>query len=404
MNSVKEFIKSGITQDCQRFKKRSPGSQSEYDCQKHFEKLLRQWSDSVQTEEFTLHPHAFLGWIILCAAIEIIAIILLWFGVFKNAALLWLSLILTVLAALIAWFEFFRYRQFIDFLFPQRVSHNVFAVRKSIRPAKKRIILGGHADAAYEFTYIHKFKARLGIPIVVTGVAGVVTTLSAAVVTIIAAAFHASIWKRIQIAAAAIATLFIPVFIALFFFTNWNCVTDGANDNLSACYAAFSVMKHLSEHDIRFDETEVCCLITGSEEAGLRGADAFVKKHADMLTDVETIFIAMDTLREVDQLQVYTSGMYGTQKSSDAVGSLVSKAAAEYGFLLKTAEPYPGACDADAFARAGFLACGLCAVDHDPKPYYHTREDNSDNIDPDCIELCARICLRAAELYDQHGL
>lgn len=59
---------------------------------------------------------------------------------------------------------------------------------------------------------------------------------------------------------------------------------------------------------------------TGSEEAGLRRALAYAKRHKTELQQVETVFIAMDTMREIEQLQIYTSGCTGTQKNSNAVG------------------------------------------------------------------------------------
>ena len=405
MKEMKKFINDGISYVCSRYKSRSPGSNSEYECQKYFEGQLHQWCDTVEMDEFKLHPKAFLGWIILCASLELIAIVFLWLGaVFNRASYLCVALLLTAFSALLVWFEFFRYRKFIDNLFPTRTSHNVFAVRKSKEPAKRRIIFGGHADAAYEFTFIRKANGKFGIPLIITAVAGVVILFVVSIISLVISRTKSRLARRIHYATAIIATFFAPIFVLFFFFTNWKCVTDGANDNLSACYAAFAVMKHMADNNIRFKDTDVCCLITGSEEAGLRGADAFAKKHHKELTDIETVFIAMDTLRETEQLQVYTSGMYGTQKSSDAVGALVSKAAADCGVELKVAEPYPGALDADAFARKGLLACGLCAVDHNPKPYYHTRMDNADNIDPECILLCAQICMRAAEIYDQSGM
>ncbi len=402
---MRDFIKDGIETVCGRFKGRAAGSKSEYACQKYFARELQKWSDRVETEAFRLHPKAFLGWILLCASAELLAIVLLWIGaVSGRKGVLCTALLLTAFSACLAWFEFFRYREFIDFLFPAATSHNVYAVRESEEAPKRRIIFGGHADAAYEFTFVRKANGTLCVPLIVLSVTGVICLLAASAVSTGAAWKKSSLSRRIRTGAAIVATAFAPVFVLFLFFTNWKCVTDGANDNLSACYAAFAVMRHLEEHRIRFKNTEVCCLITGSEEAGLRGAKAFAKRHRQELTEVETVFIAMDTLRETGQLQVYTNGMLGMQRSSEAVGDLVLRAARDCGAELRLAKPYPGAVDSDAFAQAGLLACGLCGVDHDPKPYYHTRLDTADNIDPDCIELCARICLRAAELYDRRGI
>ncbi len=402
---MENFIKNGIAAVCGRFKGRSAGSESEYACQRYFAEELEQWCDRVEMEAFTLHPKAFLGWMILCAAAELLAAALLWAGaVTERAGALCAALVLTVFAACLAWFEFFRYREFIDFLFPKATSHNVYAVRESVEAPKRRIIFGGHADAAYEFTYIRKADGAFCIPLIVLSVAGAVFLLAASAVSAGTAWTRSSVSRRIRFAAAIVASVFAPVFVLLFFFTNWKRVTDGANDNLSACYAAFAVMRQLEEDGVRFRNTEVCCLISGSEEAGLRGAKAFARRHRRELTETETVFIALDTLRETEQLQVYTSGMCGTQKASGAAGALVMEAARDCGVELRYAGPYPGAVDSDAFAREGLPACGLCGVDHDPKPYYHTRLDTPENIDPACIALCAKICLRAAELYDRRGI
>lgn len=74
------------------------------------------------------------------------------------------------------------------------------------------------------------------------------------------------------------------------------------------------VLREMAEQNVRFEHTEVCALLTGSEEAGLRGALAYAKRHKRELQQVETVFIAMDTMREIEQLQIYTSGCTGTQK------------------------------------------------------------------------------------------
>lgn len=104
----------------------------------------------------------------------------------------------------------------------------------------------------------------------------------------------------------------IPFFISVLFFVNWNVICDGANDNLSACSASMAIMKELAENDTRFENTEVCCLITGSEEAGLRGAKAFAKKHAKELKKVDTVFLPFEVLRETEHLTVYKRDLNGS--------------------------------------------------------------------------------------------
>ena len=189
----------------------------------------------------------------------------------------------------------------------------------------------------------------------------------------------------------------------MYFFINWRVVVDGANDNLSACYIAMGVLKEMSDNDFRFTDTEVGCLITGGEEAGLRGAKAFAKKHRQEFKDIETVVISLDTMREIEQLQIYTRGCTGTVKDSEAVGDLLFEAGRNNGIEMKRASLYPGAVDAEAFSKYDIRACGFCGVNHDPKTYYHTREDTWTNISEECINLSLDICLEAAKLYHSKG-
>ncbi len=400
---MSNYIRKGIKRTCLKFKGRSVGSESETNCQKYFSSILSQWTDSVIAEEFDLQPKAFLGWIPLCAVTALLSLCFCWIGIVsKVAAWCIAAVVLALFAFLMLWFEFFRYRRFVDFLFPKKTSHNVYAVRNSTEAPERRIILGGHADAAYEYRYIHLWKGKLAMPIVIASIIGIVTLLVGSVVLFLLTVRRRA--RKIQFIIAAIVTAFSPVFAACLFFINWNVITDGANDNLSGCYAAFAVMKYLADNNIRFEHTEVCCLITGGEEAGLRGAAAFAKAHKKELSDIESVFIAMDTLREPEQLMVYTNGMYGFQRSSKQAGKLLQNAAKELEIELKAAPPYPGAMDSDAFSREGLIACGLGAVDHNPQSYYHTRMDTAENIDPELIDLCADICIKAIEQYDKAGL
>ena len=398
-----KYMIDGIKFVCQKYKRRSPGSQSERDAQDYFKKELSEFADEVYSEDFTLHPHAFMGFIFYSAIFSLIGVACYWLSP-VSSVLPVLGTVLTLLAVLMFLFEFLFYGEFVDFLFPKRVSRNVFATRKPSGEVKRRIIFGGHTDASPEWT----FSLHGGLPALAAVIGGSIigmfiifgSNIAIFVKSLMSdAVVLEGFWKVLGI--VNICT--IPFIIAIMFFINWRVIVDGANDNLSANYISMAVMKQMAENDFRFENTEVCCLLSGSEEAGLRGAKAFAKKHRQEMLDVETVFISLDTMREIKEFRINTIGCTGTVHSDEAVGDLLHEAGMNCGVDIPRSELYPGAVDADGFTKYGLRACGFTGVSHDPQTYYHTREDSWDNISPECLELSLDICREAARLYDENG-
>ena len=396
--STMDFVVKGITHCCKTFKKRSPGSKVELEAQNHFSREVGQWADSVTMEAFSLHPHAFLGFFSIPVVLATAGSIVFFFNRFNPSMLLSVvSFALLFLAMVITFAEFIFYREFIDFLFPKATSYNLYAVRKAEGEVKKRLIFGGHADAPWEFTYFR----RGGLPVVIPGFVGaigggIVSTIIILIYIISGTPAIEGFWSVFSFVLLAL----IPFFLIFAFFVNWKVVCDGANDNLSACYASMAIMKELAENDIRFENTEVCCLITGSEEAGLRGAKAFCKKHGDKLKQADTIFIPFEVLRETQHLTVYNRDLNGTVRCDKELIDLLLSVGNKLDIPLKCTPIPLGATDAAAFAQAGLRAAPIGGSDDKPQPYYHTRLDSYDNISPECIEKAIQIGLETAFVFD----
>lgn len=404
--STHKYMTDGIRYICDNFKERAPGTHSERKAQKFLKAQLEEWADEVEMEDFELHPHAFMGWIPMAGIICILSVIFYWItykGAVNNPALAVISVVLTLFALSCLVIEFLMYREYVDFIFPKRISRNVMARRKPTGEVKRRIVFCGHTDAANEWTYsLHG------------GLKSLATVMGGSIGGLIGICIFDIIWLIYDIAGGMyiskfwlvmgiIQLILIPFFVAILFFINWKVVVDGANDNLTADFISMAVLKEMADNNKRYENTEVCCLLTGSEEAGLRGAVAYAKRHQEELKATETVVISMDTMREIEQLQIYTQGCTGTQKNSNAVGELLYEAGVNCGIEMKETDIYPGAVDAEGFSRYGIEAVGFCGVNHDPKTYYHTRLDTADNISEECINLSLDICLEAAELYDRNG-
>ena len=105
-------------------------------------------------------------------------------------------------------------------------------------------------------------------------------------------------------------------------------------------------------------------MITDGEEAGLRGCKQCAKDHKKECDEIETAVLCVDTLTDLEYLNVYSKDMTGTVKNSKLFSQLVMDSAIEAGHKdLKFASVFFGSSDAAALSQAGIHATCLAAMD-----------------------------------------
>ena len=391
-----DWIIEQIKNICTTYKKRTAGSECARQCMQFMAEQMKPWADKVHTEHFTLHRHPFVGSIPLLALGGLLGIVC--FGLsclFSSFILAIISPIILSIAFILWFFEFVLYRQTIDFLFPKYNAINVIAERKAKIETKQRIIIAGHADAAYEMTFFLKLKAWQIYTLIILTILGMMACFAFGIINA-----ASTISATTSLTFGIIEALCFIVFIPWLFFVNWKTIVDGANDNLTGCYIGMNILREMAQKDERMDNTDVCCLITDGEESGLRGAIEYVRQHQKELIDSHTIVIALDTIHDPKELAIYHRGINFTQKNSPEVCSLIESAAKACDLHLPYTDFYPGATDAEAFSRYGIKAAAICAVQHSPTTYYHTRRDSWDNINPECIGITQELVKTAIQLLD----
>lgn len=394
-----EYAVKGITKIVKKIGPRAPGSLEELRAQEWMAKDLRNYCDKVNIEEFTVHRQAFMGFIPFTVACAVAAVACYWF------ASPIISLALVILGMIPLVLEFVMYKQFIDPLFKGHTSHNVEAIRKPKGEVKQRFIMVGHSDSQYEWT-LNYLLGGVGMKLVlIPAVVGLIVDLVTAVIAIIingAGPVKAADNTFLKVLMIVI-LVFIPFQLAFLLFQSYTRSVPGANDNLTGCFVGMGAVKALDEAGIRFENTEVVMICSGSEEAGLRGAKAYAKAHHDELHKIPTAVVAMDTFRDMKDMAVYDRDLSGTLQHDLGVKQLMKKAAGNCGFDLPYASIYLGGSDAAAFTQAGVPATGFAAMDPTPPRYYHTRLDDVDMLVPEAIEAGIKIMVEAACLYDQEG-
>lgn len=400
LDATVDYMVKKITDICEKIGPRAPGSVQELQAQESMAQDLKQWADKVEIEGFTVHRQAFMGFIPFTVATALAATVLFFFKPLVG-------FILTVLGIIPLILEFLMYKRFLDPFFIGHPSHNVIATRKSSGETKKRIIFIGHSDSQYEW----KLNYKLGgtgmklflIPAVVGLIACCIASLVKFVVLDVCAVASHGVDTFFLVVGIVLCVFVVP-YIGFLFFQSYTKSVPGANDNLSGCLASMSVLKHMAESDVRFENTEVRVILTGSEEAGLRGAKDYAEKHEKELKEIETVVVACDTMRDLEYMAVYDRDLSGTLKHDKQVKELVKNAAANCGLDVPYSSIYIGACDAAAFTQKGIKSTGFAAMDPTPPRYYHTRLDSPEILVPEALKVGAEVLLETACLYDEVGL
>lgn len=395
-----QYMLDEITHICKDFEKRDPGSKGELQACEYMADVLKKdcGCEKAEIESFKENPGSFFGWIYFTITMVLLAIAIFFFCPI-------ISIVLIVGGLTIAFMQFGLYKKFVDKFFPEKTGHNVTAIKKCTGEVKRRILFNGHPDAAWEWPVNYKLGG-VGFEghAVICGIGAVYyIVVSAMYIAQYGIQFAAADFSSTPVKMALWGFIFVPFLIGLYWMWNEDRIVDGANDNLSGCYMGIAVMKALEDAGITLENTEVGVVLTGSEEAGLRGSKAWAEAHKHDFDDVPTFIYSYDTIHDPKYLMANYRDLNGTVKADKDVSDLFVEAANELNIGCKKGwvPPLGGATDNAAFAQAGMRSTGITGLNHKLEDYYHTRRDTYDNMNLQGLADCFAVSVKVLEMFDE---
>ncbi|MBR5016012.1 MAG: M20/M25/M40 family metallo-hydrolase [Clostridia bacterium] len=393
-----QYMIDEITHICKDLPKRDPGSEGERKACEYMADVLRRdcGCESVEIESFDENPGAFYGWIHITFTLLFVA--LGFFRLGTGPAAYVVSIVLILLALLLALLEFGLYKKVVDFIFPKKTGTNVTAIKSCTGESKRRIFFNGHPDAAWEWPANYIGGGILFEGLIIIAAIGSIWYLVLSILVLAQGGASDIVWKL-----STIGIIFVPFWIYMYFMWNPYRVVDGANDNLSGCYMGIAVLKAMKDAGIELENTEVGVILTGSEEAGLRGAKAWCEAHNGEYQDVPTFIYSYDTIYDPKYLLTNYRDLNATVKADKDVSDLFMEAAQELEVVCNKGmvPPLGGATDNAAFAQGGFRSTGITGLNHKLESYYHTRKDTYTNMNAAGLADCYAVSVRVLDKFDQ---
>jgi aminopeptidase YwaD len=362
---------------------------------------LRSFSDSVRVERFDVHPSSFYSYTKILPVAYALGFLAL--AVVHRFFLVPILGLLAGIALMGGQFAFYWHLG--DVFFPKKTGLNVEAVIEPVGTAERELILSGHHDSApvariFSGPLHRLYAAAIFLPYVFFLFELVL--LGRLVLT---RGGHVPPW-----ALAVLAVGFVPV-AGYFLLVALRQGSPGAGDNLVASVLVARVAREIARRKGQLlRSTRLRVVSFDSEEAGLRGAAAYMRSHATDLGRLPCFHLNFDSIYQLEHLQVLTSDINGTVRLSAEMVDTLQGCARDNGLALGTfGMPFgAGGTDAAESARRGLWATTVIAM---PTTIvrdglvYHTPRDTIDRIEPAAVEACMKLAvsyLRRLE-QDEHA-
>lgn len=375
---------------------RRAGSEGEQAAKELFLGEMEKYCDETSEQSFITHPGAGTALQKALGILLILCVVLFSLSVSTGMIMpVAVSLILNLIIFGAYAHKFIFDGTLLDFIRPKKNSANIFGKRYSRGDTEKRVVITAHMDSPLCLRSSALGEIILNF-LFLLAIAGNTFMFCTQLFYLFSGApVNNTLFEVLNI----IAILFVPVYIFSVFIVDPRRTATGVSSSLVPCSVATGIMKQLSDEAIRYGNTEVCFLFTGSEYSGRAGAYAFARKYRRLFTDVPTVFISLEEITGTDHLCVFFkdgSGNSGSHKDA----SVIAQAAENLGIKFTKESPLIGSSTFTPFTQYHFKACSIgSSKKYIAKTVSHTA-DASSGVRRKTFEDMGALILEALNYYD----
>lgn len=368
----------------EKFGPRRAGSDAETKAQEYLSEQIKSFCDNVVVEPFKDALRAKFASLKLFCLGFYAALVLPKFSV--EAAIL-----VAFANGFLFLFHFVMYYNWLDFLFPKIESRNVIGNIEPRGTTKTTLIFAGHMDSTPEFIWWYWLK-DWGVRLMVLGG---ISFAALPVYYLVAYIVGWQVWMSIPWWIFVAST----PFSLTFFFIHGTKIVDGAQDNLSGVAVAHGVAKKLSTN--RLQNTRVRFISFGSEETGLKGSDAYVKRHKTELESENAFLVNLDGILDIEHMHIIQKELSLGEKHDERLINALGVAFEKHGLEKKLGTIPIGATDAASFSRYDVPAVSIVGLPMDSlHPTYHTRLDTIECLSASTLDKMTDILVDFAKKWD----
>lgn len=346
-------------------------------------------------EEFLVRPLCAIGAIPILGYIIALSPIL--FLIFPIGAI-----IAVAFALIFAVLQVFTYSNVLSFLFPKKLSQNVYSI---IEPASGQtdytIVFAGHMDSSWNWNLALKKPTLMWVKLPY-GVLGGVVTLILALFKVLGQNQIISWWSDWY---GLLIIPFIPGFWFVCNFLSYDIkkASPGAMDDLSGVAANLQIVRDLKAHPDRIPKNcRIILLGTGSEEAGIFGSKEFAERHENDLLKNSWV-ICVDGVSDFEHFHIIDGDTWLFTKYDEDLCQMSAQSMKEVGVIPGTRQKNPvGGTDGGSFCRKGIRTVTLLAQNPIASDYYHTKNDRPERLDIRAMDKMNEVLALLIKKIDLH--